>query len=62
MGWIKQVSEDIEDIDSQIIEDVKEDTEVWTWEQEYSNWVSSSGELLTGCDAYQKYELRFQGG
>lgn len=62
MGWVKQVSEDIDEVDSQIIEDVKEDIEVWTWDQEYSNWVSSSGELLTGCDAYQKYELRFQSG
>jgi hypothetical protein len=62
MGWVKQVSEDIDEVDSQIIEDVEENIEVWTWEQEYSDWVSSSGELLTGCDAYQKYELRFQSG
>jgi len=62
MGWIKQVSEDIDEVDSQIIEDVKEDIEVWTWEQDVSDWVNSSGELLTGCEAYQKYELRFSSG
>jgi hypothetical protein len=62
MGWIKKVSEDIDELDSQIIEDIKEGTDVWTWEQDVSDWVNSSGELLTGCDAYQKYELRFQSG
>lgn len=61
MGWVKKVSEDIDEIDSQVYEDISEDVDVWTWDQDYSDWVSSSGELLTGCDAYQKYELRLSG-
>src|SRR4030042_6896625 len=59
MGWVKKVSEDIDELDAQVIEDVRENVDTWTWEQEVSDWVNSSGELLTGCDAYKKYELRF---
>lgn len=62
MGWIKKVSEDIEELDSQVIEDIQEGTDVWTWEQDASDWVNSSGEFLTGCEAYKQYEVRFQSG
>ena len=58
MGWVKQVSEDIDEVDAQIVEDVDEDVEVWKWEQEASDWVSGAGELLTGCDACERYELK----
>jgi len=62
MGWVKQVSEDIDEVDAQIVEDVDEDVEVWKWEQEASDWVSGAGELLTGCDACERYELRVDTG
>jgi len=58
MGWVKQVSEDIDEVDAQIVEDVEDGVDVWTWEQEASDWVNSSGELLTGCDACERYVLK----
>jgi plasmid rolling circle replication initiator protein Rep len=61
MGFIKQVSEDVEDIDSQVIEDLKEGTDFWRWEQDVSDWINNEGEMLTGCEAYKDYELRFSG-
>jgi plasmid rolling circle replication initiator protein Rep len=61
MGWVKRVSEDVEEIDSQTYEDISEAVDVWTWEQEVSDWVNSAGEMLTGCEAYKDYELRFSG-
>jgi len=61
MGWVKKVSEDVEEIDSQNYEDIIEGVDVWTWEQEVSDWISSAGEMLTGCEAHKDYELRFSG-
>jgi len=60
-GWVKAVSEDVEEIDSQEYEDITEGVDVWTWEQEVSDWINSSGEMLTGCEAYKEYELRYSG-
>jgi len=58
MGWVKMVSEDVDEVDAQIVEDIEEATDVWKWEQEASDWVNSSGELLTGCDACEIYSLK----
>jgi len=58
MGWVKQVSEDIDEVDAQIVEDIEDGVDVWKWEQEASDWVNSYGELLTGCDACERYELK----
>jgi len=58
MGWVKQVSEDIDEVDAQIVEDVEDGVDVWKWEQEASDWVNSYGELLTGCDACERYVLK----
>lgn len=33
---------------------------VWSWEQGISDWVTSEGELLTGCNASRKYEVRIE--
>jgi plasmid rolling circle replication initiator protein Rep len=41
------VSEDIEALQSQEIEDLKSAIDVWIWEQEIRDWLNSSGELLT---------------
>lgn len=61
MGWVKRVSEDVEEIDSQMYEDIPAGVDVWTWDQECSDWINSSGEMLTGCEAYKEYELRYSG-
>jgi len=58
MGWVKMVSEDVDDVDAQIVEDIEEATDVWKWEQEASDWVNSTGELLTGCNACEIYSLK----
>jgi len=58
MGILKQpVSEDIEEIESQVLEQLKDEINVWKWEQEISDWVTEDGELLTGCNAYEKYKV-----
>jgi plasmid rolling circle replication initiator protein Rep len=62
MGWVKRVSDDVEEIDSQIYEDIPENINVWTWEQEVSDWINADGELLTGCEAYKNYEVHFDTG
>lgn len=41
------VSEDIDGIQAQEIEDLKSDIEVWNWEQDLKDWLNSSGEFLT---------------
>jgi hypothetical protein len=61
MGWVKKVSEDVEEIDSQTYADISESVDVWTWDQECSDWINSSGEMLTGCEAYKEYELQYSG-
>jgi len=59
MGWVHKVSEDVEEIESQEVAGIAESVDVWTWEQEVGDWVNSAGELLTGCQAGQIYEVRF---
>ena len=41
------VSEDIEALQSQEIEELKSAVDAWVWEHEVKDWVNSSGELLT---------------
>jgi len=41
------VSEDIEGIQAQEIEDLKSAVDVWVWEHEVKDWLNSSGEFLT---------------
>jgi plasmid rolling circle replication initiator protein Rep len=41
------VSEDIDEIQAQEIEDLKSDIDVWIWEQDLKDWLNSSGEFLT---------------
>lgn len=58
MGIKKQpVNEDIEDIQSEIYEDIKSNVEVWSYLQDVSDWVSGSGECLTGCEAHKHYKV-----
>lgn len=41
------LSEDIDEIQAQEIEELKSAVDVWVWEQEVKDWLNSSGELLT---------------
>lgn len=49
IGITKQVSEDVEEIDSQIYEDVDaQEQTYWSWSRDHNDWVDvDSGELLT---------------
>jgi len=52
-----KIDDSIDAIESQVIEDIKEQTDVWQWEHDYSDWVNTYGEFLTNGNAYQKYKL-----
>jgi len=56
---IKKVclSEDIDTIQSQEVNGIVSAIEVWGWEQDLSDWVSGSGELLTGSNANKHYKI-----
>lgn len=41
------VSEDVDEIQAQEINDLKSAVDVWVWEHEVKDWLNSSGELLT---------------
>jgi len=41
------VSEDIDGIQAQEIDDLKSAVDAWVWEQEVKDWLNSSGEFLT---------------
>lgn len=41
------VTEDIDEIQAQTIEDLKSAIDVWLWEHELKDWLNSSGEFLT---------------
>ena len=51
------LSEDIDEIQAEQIEGLKSAIEVWEWEQEFSDWISGSGEFLTGCKAHERYKV-----
>lgn len=59
MGIKKLVlSEDIDEIQAQEIDSLISACKVYSWEQEASDWVSSTGELLTGCTANETYKVK----
>lgn len=51
------INEDIDEIQTQEIEGLKEDIDIWVWENEFSDWINSSGEFLTACEAYKKFKI-----
>jgi plasmid rolling circle replication initiator protein Rep len=51
------LSEEIDEIQAQEIEGLINACEVYSWEQDASDWVSSTGELLTGCTANETYRI-----
>lgn len=48
IGITKDVSEDIDEIQAQSIDWINPQNEIFIYEKEYFDWVSSSGELLSG--------------
>lgn len=48
-GNVKQVSDDFEDIEADVIVDETREV-LWSWEQQYATWIDySTGEMLTEC-------------
>jgi len=51
------LNEDIDELQSEVYDEILSGEDVWRWEQESSDWVSTYGELLTGCDANKIYKV-----
>jgi len=51
------LNEDVEELKSEVYEEILSDIDVWKWDQDNSDWVSTYGELLTGCDAHKIYQV-----
>lgn len=47
IGIKKEVSENIDELQSQRIDDIIAKIDVWVWNQELKDWINSSGEFLT---------------
>ncbi|MBA7541564.1 hypothetical protein ES705_33880 [subsurface metagenome] len=43
-----KVNEDVSGLKSEVFEEIMSDIEVWKWDQDNSDWISTYGELLTG--------------
>jgi len=51
------LSEDVSELKSEVYEEITADIDVWKWDQDNSDWISTYGEMLTGCDAHKIYEV-----
>jgi hypothetical protein len=51
------LNEDIDELKSEVYEEILSGIDTWTWDQDQSDWISTYGELLTGCDAHQIYQV-----
>ena len=51
------LNEDISELKSEVYEEITEGVDVWSWDQDQSDWISTYGELLTGCDAKHLYQI-----
>ena len=56
-GIKARLNEDISELESEVYEDILSDIDVWTWDQDNSDWISTYGEMLTGCDAHRIYQV-----
>lgn len=52
-----KINEDVEDLQSEVYEEILSDIDVWKWDQDNSDWISTYGEMLTGCDANRIYQV-----
>jgi hypothetical protein len=49
IGTLKKVTEDVEELQSEEYEDIENvEHDIWTYFDEFGDWVNSDGELLTG--------------
>jgi hypothetical protein len=51
------INEDVSELESEVFEEIMSDIDVWKWDQDNSDWISTYGELLTGCDAHRIYRV-----
>jgi len=56
-GISLDLNEDVSELKSEVYEEILADIDVWKWNQDNSDWVSTYGELLTGCDAHKIYQV-----
>lgn len=51
------MNEDVDELKSEVYEEILDGIDTWSWDQDSSDWISTYGELLTGCDANQIYQV-----
>jgi len=51
------LNEDVDELKSEVYEEIIAGIDTWKWDQDQSDWISTYGELLTGCDAHQIYQV-----
>lgn len=56
-GISLNLDEDVSELKSEVYEEITSDIDVWKWDQDNSDWISTYGELLTGCDAHKIYQV-----
>lgn len=56
-GIKAKLNEDISELKSEVYEEITSDIDIWKWDQDNSDWISTYGELLTGCDAHKIYKV-----
>ncbi len=56
-GIKARLNEDVSEFQSEVYEEIINDIDVWTWDQDNSDWISTYGEMLTGCDANRIYQI-----
>jgi hypothetical protein len=59
MGLNKvQINEDVSELESQVLDQLRDEVNIWSWEQELSDWVNEDGEGLTDSRAYERYKIQ----
>ena len=51
------LNEDVDELKSEVYKEILSGIDTWCWDQDQSDWISTYGELLTGCDAHQIYQV-----
>jgi len=57
VGIRLKLNEDVTELKSEVFEEIMSDIDVWKWDQDNSDWISTYGEMLTGCDANKIYQV-----
>ncbi|MBA7548903.1 hypothetical protein ES705_41371 [subsurface metagenome] len=56
-GISLNLNEDVSELKSEVYEEILAGIDVWNWDQDNSDWISTYGEMLTGCDAHKIYQV-----